>query len=242
MKILFTRTLDFTHKQTLQQAGFEVLDHDFLETQKLPHAAEAILNEIHHIKNLAFTSQNAVKIFFAILNEAQLSQSFKLLENYFTSEVKIFSTSGATQDLIEKYHRTPTLTADSAKQLAYEMLEKADLTQGVHFICGTISLPHLPNILKDNYVGVKKIVVYETILTPLSISTPFQAIAFLSLSAAESFLRGNTLPASTVVFTLGQTTANYVLENTNARNIFVAEKPTIAELVHCSCEFIRNIK
>ena len=201
-----------------------------------------VLNEIHHIKNLVFTSQNAVKIFFETLAEAQLSKSFKLLESYNTSRLKNFSTSGATKDLIEKYGISPTLSADSAKELAYLMLEKADLSQGVHFLCGTISLPYLPNILSENGVSVKKITVYETVMTPLSISEPFEAIVFLSLSAAESFLKENSLPSPIPVFTLGKTTADYVLKNTTATNIFVAEKPTIAALVHCSCEFIRNIK
>ncbi len=256
MKILFTRHIDFTYKQTLQQAGFEVLEYDFLKTRALSHAKDTILNEIHHIKNLVFTSKNAVKIFFETLTEAQLSKSFKLLESYLASGVKIFSTSGATKDLIEKYGISPTLSADSAKELAYLMLEKADLSQGVHFLCGTISLPYLPNILSENGVSVKKITVYETIMTPLSserspmdigvpsdsILEPFEAIVFLSLSAAESFLKENSLPSPIPVFTLGKTTADYVRENTDATNIFVAEKPTIAALVHCSCEFIRNIK
>jgi uroporphyrinogen-III synthase len=257
MTILFTRSIDSAHKQTLQEAGFEVLEYDFLKTQKLQNADEAILNEIHDIKNLVFTSQNAVRIFFDVLTEVQLSKSFKLLESYATanesqpskgikslegylaSDVKIFSTSGATKDLIEKYGITPTLSADSAKQLAGEMLDKIDLSEGIHFICGTISLPHLPNILTKKGILVKKIMVYETVLTPLSISAhsrlnrdvPFDALVFLSLSAAESFLIKNTLPASTPVFTLGQTTADYVRKNSAATNIFVAEKPTIVALV-----------
>ena len=160
MKILFTRTIDFTYKQTLQQAGFEVLEYNFLKTRALPNAKDAILDEIQQIKNLVFTSQNAVKIFFETLAEAQLSKSFKLLESYNTSRLKNFSTSGATKDLIEKYGISPTLSAYSAKELAYLMLEKADLSQGVHFLCGTISLPYLPNILSQNSVSVKKITVY----------------------------------------------------------------------------------
>ena len=177
MTILFTRSINFTHKQTLQEAGFEVLEYDFLKTQKLSKADEAILNEIPHIKNLVFTSQNAVRIFFDVLTEAQLSKSFKLLESYdasneaqpskgfkplegyLASDVKIYSTSGATKDLIEKYGITPTLSADSAKLLAGDMLDKMDLSQGVHFICGNMSLPHLPNILTKNSIVVKKITV-----------------------------------------------------------------------------------
>jgi uroporphyrinogen-III synthase len=240
MTILFTRSIDFTHKQTLREAGFEVLEYDFLKTQKLSNADEAILNEIPHIKNLVFTSQKAVRIFFDVLTEAQPSKGLKPLEGYLASDVKIYSTSGATKDLIEKYGITPTLSADSAKLLAGEMLDKIDLSQGVHFICGTFSLPHLPNILTKNSIVVKKITVYETILTPLSISANFNAIVFLSLSAAESFLIKNTLPASTPVFTLGQTTADYVRKNSTATNIFVAEKPTIAAIVSTVLQYFNS--
>jgi uroporphyrinogen-III synthase len=234
MTILFTRSINFIHKQTLQVSGFEVLEYDFLTTQKLPSTDDAILNEIPNIKNLVFTSQNAVRIFFNVLKE------FKPLEGYRASDINIFSTSGATKDLIEKYGITPTLSADSAKLLAGEMLDKMDLSQGVHFINGTLSLSHLPNILTKNGIPVKKITVYETVLTPLSISANFDAIVFLSLSAAESFLLKNTFPAPTPVFALGQTTADYVRKNTAATNIFVAEKPTIEALVSTILQYFKG--
>ena len=227
-KILFTRAIDMAYKSILHNAGFEVLEYNFLKTTPLPSAQADILKELPHFKNLVFTSQHAVKIFFAYLNSSQLN-SLKL--NSLKLKYHIFSTSEATKDLIEKYGHSPTLSAPSAKVLAQLMLEKADLSVGVHFLCGNLSLPHLPDILSKNGVLVKKVAVYETVATPLSISEPFDAIAFLSLSAADSFLQANTLKPDTLIFTLGQTTADYVRKKTGAKRIFAAKKPTISALI-----------
>ena len=117
------------------------------------------------------------------------------------------------------------------------MLEKEHLTEGVHFICGNISLPILPDILMENGIFLKKIMVYETVKHPLSIKgfspskKAFDAVVFFSLSAADAFLLENKLNHSTIVFTLGATTANYIKEKTGIKSIFTAEKPTIESLI-----------
>ena len=226
--ILFTRAIDDIHKQKLTTAGFEVIQHNFLTINALPDAISSILNELPHFKNLVFTSQHAVRIFFDVLNDHHISLD---------PSVKIFSTSGETKNLVEKCGYSPTLSAHAAEPLANLMIEKSDLTQGVYFICGNLSLPILPNILMGNGVFLKKIVVYETVKHPLSIkgfsptSKAFDAVVFFSLSAADAFLLENKLEDSTIVFTLGATTANYIKEKTGIKAIFTAEKPTIESLI-----------
>ena len=230
-KILFTRSIDAAYKKTLQSAGFDILEYDFFKIDTLPTATNDILKEIPHFKNLVFTSQHAVRIFFESFETLNVQQQLDAGYGDIFKTCNIFSTSGATKDLIEKYNFSPTLSADSAKQLAHLMLENIDLQDGVHFICGTISLPFLPDILSENGVLIKKITVYDTVMTPLSISEHFDALAFLSLSAADSFLQKNKLNPDTPVFTLGKTTADYVHKMTSAKTIFAVEKPTIAALI-----------
>lgn len=227
--ILFTRSIDNTQKQKLATAGFEVIEHNFLTINALPNATDIILKELPHFKNLVFTSQHAVRIFFDVLNKHQIALN---------NSIKIFSTSGETKNLLEKYGYSPTLSAHSAEPLAHLMLEKAHLTEGAHFICGNLSLPILPNILIENGVFLKKIVVYETEKHPLLLHAvrsdnlvTFDAVVFLSLSAADAFLLKNKLPDTTIVFTLGATTANYIKEKTGIKFIFTAEKPTIESLI-----------
>ena len=226
--ILFTRSIDDTHKQKLADAGFEVIEHNFLSINTLPDSKDVILKELPHFKNLVFTSQHAVRIFFDVLNDHDIELD---------PSVKIFSTSGETKSLLEKYGYSPTLSAHSAEPLAHLMLGKAHLTEGVHFICGNLSLPILPNILMENGIFLKKIIVYETVKHPLSIKgfspskKAFEAVVFFSLSAADAFFINNNLEEITIVFTLGATTANYIKEKTGIKSIFMAEKPTIESLI-----------
>ena len=235
--ILFTRSIDNIHKQKLATAGFEVIEHNFLTINSLHDAEDTILKEFLHFKNLVFTSQHAVRIFFDVLKTHHIALD---------PSVKIFSTSGETKNLLEKYGYSPTLSAHAAEPLAHLMLEKIDLTnvtangawqEGVHFMCGNLSLPILPNILIENGVFLKKIVVYQTVKHPLSIESflplkkGFDAVVFFSLSAADAFLMDNKLENTTIVFTLGATTANYIKEKTGIKSIFMAEKPTIESLI-----------
>lgn len=226
--ILFTRTIDNIHKQKLATAGFEVIEHNLLTINALPDATDIILKELPHFKNLVFTSQHAVRIFFDVLYAHHIALD---------DSIKIFSTSGETKNLLEKYGYSPTLSAHSAEPLAHLMLEKAHFTEGVHFICGNLSLPILPNILLENGVFLKKIVIYETVKHPLSIkgfspiSKAFDAIVFFSLSAADAFLIDNKLNDATIIFTLGATTAQYIKEKTGIKSIFMAEKPTIESMI-----------
>ena len=73
-KILFTRAIDMAYKSILHNAGFEVLEYNFLKTASLPSAQADILNELPNFKNLVFTSQHAVHIFFECIKPLNLAQ------------------------------------------------------------------------------------------------------------------------------------------------------------------------
>jgi uroporphyrinogen-III synthase len=231
MTILFTRSIDETAKNRLKASNIDVFECNVLTINALPTALDDILNAFADFKNLVFTSQHAVRIFCDILNENHI---------VIPPSVCLFSTSGETKNVIKKYGYYPTLTADAAEPLAHLMLEKADISGGVHFICGTLSLPILPRILTENNITLHKIMVYETLtvppppneaIMPLSQATSFDAVVFFSLSAAGAFLMTSQLLNPTIVFTLGKTTAEYVRNKTGINTIFTAEKPTIESLI-----------
>ncbi len=228
MTILFTRTIDETSKNRLTAAGIDVLESNVLTINALPTASDDILNAFADFTNLVFTSQHAVRIFFDILNENHI---------VLPPSVYLFSTSGETRKSIEKHGYSPTLSAPAAEPLAHLMLEKADLSLGLHFIGGTLSLPILPDILTQNNIAVTKIVVYETLLADEQnikgklITRSFDAVVFFSLSAADAFLMSHRLNNPTLVFTLGKTTADYVRHKTGINAIFPADKRTIESLV-----------
>jgi uroporphyrinogen-III synthase len=226
-KILFTRHIDTQYQKALRDLGLEVIEYDFLKINPLPSAQKDIESEFSAIKNIVFTSKHAVRIFCS----GEFIRHMPHVANEFATTLNIFSTSGETKEILIENNFTPTLSAPTAKQLAQLMLEKADLTAGVHFICGNLSLNHLPNILEKKGISVKKTAVYETVKHPLSIVEPFDAVVFLSLSAADAFLENNTIMPDTLIFTLGETTANHVRKITQAHAIFVAEKPNISALI-----------
>ncbi len=237
MTILFTRSIDETSKNRLTAAGIDVLESNVLTINALPTASDDILNAFADFKNLVFTSQHAVRIFFDILNKNHIVLSPDPEDSGGVDpSVYLFSTSGETKKVIEKYGYSPTLSAPAAEPLAHLMLEKADLSGGVHFIGGTLSLPILPDILTRNHVSLTKLVVYETLIAyqcptgELTIGS-FHAVVFFSLSAADVFLLHHRMENSTLVFTLGKTTAEYVRHKTGINTIFTADKPTIESLV-----------
>jgi uroporphyrinogen-III synthase len=223
MKILFTRTIESHQIQKLEALGHHVNISNLLQINVLKTAQNNILQHINDIKNLVFTSKHAAYIFFDVLKKENLQLS---------AEVKIFSTSGETQNTIKKYGYSPTLSAPSAAPLAQLMVSQIDLSQGVYFFAGTLSLPILPNFLLKNDIKIQTITIYETVknsfMHPLS---NFDALSFFSLSAVDAFLLKNTIPEQTIIFTLGSTTAQHLEEKTGAKHIFVASKPTIDSLI-----------
>lgn len=242
MTILFTRSIDETSKTRLTAVGIDVSECNVLTIHTLPSAAEDILNTFTDFKNLVFTSQHAARIFFDILAKNQI---------LLPPSVSLFSTAGETKKVIEKYFYSPTLSAPAAEPLAHLMLEKAHLSEGVHFIGGTLSLPILTDILTQNHVALTKIVVYETLIAPIpqhklnkaddGTATPsFDAVVFFSLSAADAFLMHNDLQNPTLVFTLGTTTAEYVRNKTGINAIFTADTPSIESLVDMVIRVMHN--
>lgn len=101
-------------------------------------------------------------------------------------------------------------TGNNATALAQNLLENEPDATEVYFFCGDKRRPELPDLLRDNGVDVIELVVYQTLLTPQQLKKNYDAILFYSPSAVESFFSVNKLPASTVLFAIGDTTAKNI--------------------------------
>lgn len=121
---------------------------------------------------------------------------------------EIFCLSGATsRAVIEKFgEATIAATADSAKDLADAVISCLPLNE-CWFFCGDKRREELPESLKTAGWKVHEVVVYQTILTPQRIEKNYNAIAFFSASAVESFFSMNTIGPQTKLFAIGKTTA-----------------------------------
>lgn len=102
-------------------------------------------------------------------------------------------------------------------------------TESFTFFSGNLRRDVLPTILKENKITFNEIEVYETNLTPKKTNAKPDGILFFSTSAVESYLKWNTIKDE-FCFCIGETTAAS-LEHKKIKNIGIAEKPTIENVI-----------
>lgn len=201
ISILSTKILQ---PSMIDEAAKKNIEIDHFSFIKIIQSVDEVIAE--QTKNLAsqkvtvvFTSSNAV--------EAVVHQ---LKQNNIQPKWKVFCLSGITKTSIENYfsHVFIEATATNSKDLAEKIIQHK--TQSVVFFCGNIRREDLPNKLKQNNIAVSEIKVYETLKTPHSIHKNYNGVLFFSPSAAESFFSINKIESSTVLFAIGETTANEI--------------------------------
>ena len=97
------------------------------------------------------------------------------------------------------------------------------------FFCGDQRRNDLPEILSKNDIEVQEIVVYETIPVSKKIEEHYHGIMFFSPSAVNSFFLNNKLPSSTILFAIGNTTAEE-LKKHSTNTIITSDDPGKVDL------------
>ena len=87
----------------------------------------------------------------------------------------------------------------------------------VFFFCGDQRRDELPEKLLQDGLRVNECVVYRTKRTPHKVEAVYDGVIFFSPSAVHSFFTANELPASTLLFAIGETTANTIRSYTSNR-------------------------
>ncbi len=207
--LLSTKKLDPHQKELLLNAGFGVVEKDFISIIPLDFQ----LKEIP--ENLIFTSKNAVK---AILNHPQLNE---------LQEKKVFAVGDKTSEFLRKNGFTVTETANYGADLADKIV--ADhRDQKFLFFCGKRRNPDLPEKLKKNRVSFEEIEVYDTVFASSKIDRIFDGVLFFSPSGVKSYCSQNDL-SNSIAFCIGTTTASEAKKHTE--NIIVAAKPSVENVV-----------
>lgn len=208
--ILSTKKLPVNQKQFLLNAGFSVIEADFIQIKNLPFE----LNNTN--ETLIFTSQNAVHA---------------ILENDAVEKLKsksVFCVGLKTKALLEengfKVEAYTGYAADLAEIIA---LVYSDTTYT--FFSGNLRRDTLPELLTENGITFNEIEVYQTSLTPHKINSKPDGIMFFSPSAVESYLKENKIKDETCIC-IGTTTAE-ALETHNIKNIVIANQPTIENTI-----------
>jgi len=197
--------------------GVEIMEKEFIKISPInsQELTEKIKNLFSRKISVAFTSKNAVS---GIASAANIDKNS-------LPDWKIYCLDGITREEVVKHFSKDNIegTARNAKSLASIILNNS-IEKKIIFFCGNKRRDDLPDILKNNGFDVEELVVYETELSPVKIVDHFDAVAFFSPSAVESFFSVNGLDKKIVCFSVGETTTAAIKTYTGNR-IITSEKP-----------------
>ena len=200
ISILCTRPLPLLLVEEAAAAGITIDELSFIDTESI--LSVEVQQEIQlastETATVVFTSMNAVDAVTIFLDGHQPDWS-------------IYSIGTATARLITTYFGEEKIaaTASDAASLAAKIAEDR-FTDEVIFFCGDQRRDELPEILRQNNIEVNEIVVYQTIATPHKIDKAYYGILFFSPSAVQSFFSKNKITDRTILFAIGNTTANEI--------------------------------
>ncbi len=173
-----------------------------------------------------FTSANAVRAIAPIIHEAK-------------PVWKVYCTGAATKAaLLEDFDMTAIAgIANDAAGLAEVIL--ANNVFEVVFFCGDKRMDTLPTTLRDRDVTVHEIIVYHTIETPQKVAKQYDGILFFSPSAVNSFYKVNRTGPETVLFAIGNTTANALRAHTDS-TVILGGTPSKEQLVDLAIDYFHK--
>ena len=219
INILSTKKLLPNQKQDLLDANINLLEQDFIET-KIKNFELSKVND-----NLIFTSQNAVQ---------------SILEHPKCDELKsknVFSVGMKTKDLLTENGFNVIAYTGYASDLT-EIISLIYSNESFTFFSGNLRRDVLPETLKENGITFNEIEVYETNITSKKITNKLDGILFFSPSAVESYLKLNAIKDE-MCFCIGETTAE-ALENKKVKNIIIADKPSVENVIYEVIEHYNN--
>ncbi len=226
IQILCSRPVDEGLVKLVMQSGIDMDVLAFIETAPIHSIAvqQQIKKFFFQTATVVFTSMNAVE-----------AVAFYQVENH--PAWKIYCIGTTTHQLVEKYFGADKIagTANDAASLA-ELIVKDGFTEEVIFFCGDQRRDELPLILKKNGIEVNELIVYQTITVPHKIDKSYHGILFFSPSAVAGFFQKNKLPAATILFAIGNTTANEIKKYTNNK-IIISNQPGKENLVKKMMEY-----
>lgn len=226
IQILCTRPLTKILVQEAAQQGILIDEISFIETEPLQNieVQQEIQQAAIQIATVVFTSMNAVEAVADYLDGQPV-------------EWNIYSMGTTTNQLVKKYFGERQLAgiANSAAELA-ELIAEDNMIDEAIFFCGDQRRDELPSILKSNHIDVTEITVYQTIAVTHVIDKTYSGILFFSPSAVESFFSKNKIPATTVLFAIGSTTANEIKKH-SSNKIIISNQPGKENLVAKMMEY-----
>jgi uroporphyrinogen-III synthase len=231
VRILSTRPVEESLIEKAAGKGIAVDVLSFIDTVPLED-----MNVVGKISQYAqqnciiiFTSMNAVDSVIHQLNNAK-------------PVWKIFCMGNTTKQLVKDFFGDDHIiaTASSATALAGEITnwkksENDDLP--VIFFCGDQRRDELPGKLRQEGIAIEEIITYKTIETTHQVTAAYSGILFFSPSAVHSFFKTNKSGTGTVLFAIGETTANTISMYSNNK-IVIGDTPAKDELLKKAIDWL----
>jgi len=226
INVLCTRPLPSSLIEDASAAGIVIDELSFIETESI--LSVEVQQEIElastEIATVVFTSMNTVDAVTIFLDGHRPDWS-------------IYSIGTATARLVKAYFGEERLTGTASDAASLAALIAADrFTDEVIFFCGDQRRDELPDILRQNDIEVNEIVVYQTIAIPHKIEKDYFGILFFSPSAVQSFFSKNKVKDRTILFAIGNTTANEIKKYSNNK-IIISDEPGKESLVAKMIEY-----
>jgi uroporphyrinogen-III synthase len=214
ISILSTRPLQAELINKASGKNIEIETISFIATKAIEDDSlkQRILDLSHHQLTVVFTSRNAVDAVSSYLSNKK-------------PDWKIFCIGSTTKKLVKESFGENSIvaTADSASNLADVMIGQKNI-YSVIFFCGHKRRDELPDKLAKHNIEVNEIEVYKTLETPHIANKNYDAILFYSPSAVNSFFSINKINEQTILFAIGNTTANEIKKYC-ANKIIISKEP-----------------
>ncbi len=207
--ILSTKKLSSNQKQFLLNAGFSVVEADFIKITFIPFQLKTVPTL------LLFTSQNAVK---SVLQ----NESIETLK-----QIPAVCVGSKTRQLLQENGFIVLEVQEYAEDLAPIIQEKYPLEQ-IAFFAGNLRRDVLPNAMHKGNISFDEYRVYQNSVNSIEIKAETDALLFFSPSGIHSYLQQNTIKNQTC-FCIGITTAAALNGITN--NIVIANKQTVENVI-----------
>jgi len=209
IKILSTKKLMSNQRQFLLNAGFSLVEADFISIDFIKIDLK-VTNDF-----LIFTSQNAVTSVLTNENWQELKSK------------KVFCVGKKTKALLEQNGFQVLQAFDYVEELTIFLITSYS-QKSFTFFSGNLRQDTLPLAFQKAKVNFEEEQVYTTSLTPIKMTGNVDGILFFSPSAVKSFLKENTL-SNEICFCIGTTTAREVEKTT--QNIVIANQPTVENVI-----------
>lgn len=138
----------------------------------------------------------------------------------------IYVVGNRTAQKIEDMGYNVSAFALNAEELTTYLPKNKD----AFYLCGNLKRPEIPNFYIQNNLNLTEVEVYETELTPVQLSSEFNAVVFMSPSAVKSYFMLNTISKDSLIFALGNSTQKELQQFTE-QEVITGNEPSLTSLI-----------